>query len=76
MARKEISTMTDQALPIINHNKCTVCGTCIKVCPESVLAIQDGRLAIANPKACTYCGTCEENCPEGAVRLEYLIRWA
>lgn len=68
--------MTDQALPVINSKKCTVCGVCVDICPESVLAIENGHLSLANPKACTYCGACEENCPEGAVRLEYVIRWA
>jgi len=68
--------MTDQALPVIDNKKCTVCGECVDICPESVLAIENGRLAFVNPKACTYCGICEENCPTGAVRLEYIIRWA
>jgi len=68
--------MTDQALPIIDSKRCTVCGLCVDICPESVLAVEDGQLSLANPKACTYCGVCEENCPEGAVRLEYVIRWA
>jgi NAD-dependent dihydropyrimidine dehydrogenase PreA subunit len=48
----------------------------VDICPESVLAVDDGQLTLANPKACTYCGVCEETCPEVAVRLEYVIRWA
>jgi len=68
--------MTDQALPIIDSKKCTVCGVCVDICPELALEVEDGQISLASPKACTYCGACEENCPVGAVRLEYVIRWA
>ncbi len=68
--------MKDQALPIIDSKKCTVCGLCVYNCPETALAVQDTSLVFVNSEACTYCGTCEDTCPEGAVRLEYVIRWA
>ncbi len=28
----------EKAYPIINQNKCTLCGSCIKVCPQNTLA--------------------------------------
>lgn len=68
--------MTDRALPIIDSNKCTLCGNCVELCPEGVYEFRNGVLVIHNPQACSYCGTCEEICPEGAVRLEYIIQWA
>jgi ferredoxin len=68
--------MTDQTLPIIDKRKCTICGQCVEECPELALGIQEGQLLFTQPQACTFCGTCEEICPQGAVRLEYVIRWA
>lgn len=75
MAGKEIS-MADRILPVINKQKCILCGLCVDACPEGVLDLQEGELAFANPQDCVYCATCEETCPEGAVRCEFEIRWA
>ena len=65
-----------RVLPVINKQKCVLCGLCVDTCPEGVLALQADELVIANPQNCTYCATCEETCPEGAVRCEFEIRWA
>ena len=67
--------MADQSLPIINKQKCTLCGQCVDICPEGVLELEEDTLVIANPQNCTYCTTCEETCPEGAVRCEFVILW-
>jgi len=67
--------MADKSLPIINKQKCNLCGQCVDVCPEGVLEIEEGILVIANPQNCTYCTTCEEICPEDAVRCDFVILW-
>ena len=68
--------MTDLRLPLIDREKCTICGMCVEVCPESVLSVESGNLTIVNPKRCTSCAQCEDVCPEGAVRVFYQISWA
>ena len=69
-------SMANKRLPIINKQKCILCGLCVETCPEDVLELQADELVIANPQNCTFCTTCEETCPEEAVRCEFEIRWA
>lgn len=69
----------------INHDKCTVCGQCVKVCPKNVLKILPSyaKIYIAcssreRGKAvssvcsvgCIGCGLCARVCPEGAIVME------
>lgn len=68
--------MADQTLPVINHKKCILCGMCVDVCPEGVLALEAGELLIAHPDRCTLCAECEGVCPEKAVACYYQISWA
>jgi formate hydrogenlyase subunit 6/NADH:ubiquinone oxidoreductase subunit I len=68
--------MAEKVLPVINKQKCVLCGLCVDSCPEGVLALQASELVFANSQDCVYCATCEETCPEGAVRCEFEIRWA
>jgi NAD-dependent dihydropyrimidine dehydrogenase PreA subunit len=60
---------------VIDQERCTRCGICVRACPEAVVALEDGRLVLARPEACTYCGFCEELCPVGAIALAYAIVW-
>jgi MinD superfamily P-loop ATPase len=68
--------MTDLNLPVIDKEKCTLCGTCVDVCPEDVLAIAEETLTYANPDQCTMCTECEAACPENAVACYFQIGWA
>ena len=52
----------------INHEKCTLCGTCIESCPFNALEIQDGKVEVN--AACKLCKLCIKTCPEGAIYLE------
>ena len=57
--------------PIINWNKCTHCGECIPVCPESIFdSDYDGLMAYHNSYKCVACGQCGEACPENAIEFE------
>jgi ferredoxin len=60
---------------VIDQAACTQCGICVRVCPEAVVALEDGRLVVTAPAACTFCGLCEELCPESAIALSYAIVW-
>ncbi|MDP2966757.1 MAG: 4Fe-4S binding protein [Pelolinea sp.] len=68
--------MADRILPVINKQKCVLCGLCADACPEGVITLQEGDIVFANPQDCVYCTTCEETCPENALRCEFEIRWA
>ena len=72
----KVKNVADKSLPVINKQKCVLCGLCVDTCPEGVLEIQADDLIIANPQNCTFCTTCEDTCPEDAVRCEFEIRWA
>ncbi|KAL7715560.1 Uncharacterized protein QTN25_006957 [Entamoeba marina] len=60
----------DRAILSINSRKCIGCKVCVKVCPFSVLAIEDSVCVAPNMVSCVGCGTCERNCPMGAITVE------
>jgi ferredoxin len=68
--------MADLNLPVIDRQKCTLCGTCVDICPEDVLAIEGEKLVYVHPEQCTMCAECESACPEGAVACYYQVSWA
>ncbi|WP_044213761.1 EFR1 family ferrodoxin [Saccharicrinis fermentans] len=63
--RKQLSATvypkTDQAL-------CTLCGTCVDVCPVGAISIEQS--VVTNGELCTVCCACVKQCSEQARRLE------
>ena len=72
-------------LPIVDINKCTACGKCVKVCPKSLyilLPVSSGYYVKCNSRdpggatakvcqsGCIACMKCEKACPTGAVKVE------
>jgi Na+-translocating ferredoxin:NAD+ oxidoreductase RNF subunit RnfB len=68
--------------PVVDLEKCTGCGNCVKACPKNVIAllpkkripyvtcksVLKGKIAKGDCKvACTACGTCSRKCPEKAI---------
>lgn len=53
----------------LDSSKCTGCGTCLQVCPHSVLAKRNGTVVIEDRDACMECGACAKNCPAGAISV-------
>jgi len=61
---------------LVDRDRCTLCLSCVSVCPQSALV--DGKdlpqlkLIEAN---CVQCGLCQRACPESAIELEprYLL---
>ena len=68
--------MADLNVPVIDAKKCVLCGLCVEICPENVLAIEADALVYANPDSCTMCAACESICPENVVACYYQISWA
>ena len=46
---------------LLNSDRCTVCGRCIKACPHGVNTIDCGKLVMEREK-CTFCGACIPAC--------------
>jgi nitroreductase/NAD-dependent dihydropyrimidine dehydrogenase PreA subunit len=59
----------------VNHESCTGCKTCIEVCPNALLEINDTKKAQFTPYAttlCIVCGQCMMVCPHEAVHINGL----
>ncbi len=57
------------AYPHVNHEICSRCGKCVRICEESehrALQIADGFLTV-NKQVCVGCGLCRFVCPVGAI---------
>jgi pyruvate formate lyase activating enzyme len=52
----------------VDRMRCTACGDCVAVCPESALSLNHARLEI-NRSACTACGLCVAACEPEALTL-------
>ena len=60
--------------PLINHNLCLGCGTCVKACPErskNVLGLIQGKAHLVNPTHCIGHGACKTACPFDAIELVF-----
>ena len=68
MARGEINV--EALTPLIELDKCTGCGLCVKVCPFNALQFVGegkGRKVRVIEAACAGCGTCGAECMFGAI---------
>lgn len=54
------------AQPVVDREKCELCGLCIEHCPPHVMAIENSRLTIDH-RRCIGCFCCQELCPRGAL---------
>lgn len=50
---------------LFDSNKCVLCGTCVRVCPQKAIKIEDNKLT-TDPDKCNHCGQCEIYCIPGA----------
>jgi uncharacterized protein (DUF362 family)/NAD-dependent dihydropyrimidine dehydrogenase PreA subunit len=60
--------------PVINRVKCTVCGTCVRMCPVDPKAVDWHSRDKSKPPSykydrCIRCFCCQEVCPEGAISV-------
>ncbi len=73
--------MNSNGLPMIDENKCTACGICVKTCPRNIITLipktQELFLGCVNPDAgpyvrrvcqvgCVACGLCVKKNPAGS----------
>ncbi|MBF0150788.1 MAG: CoB--CoM heterodisulfide reductase iron-sulfur subunit A family protein [Magnetococcales bacterium] len=53
---------------VIEHERCSGCGTCLPLCPFKAIQRQDHGKARINPVLCMGCGTCVAACPGGVIK--------
>ena len=53
----------------VDHERCSVCDVCSRVCFYGAIAEADGKITISRER-CDGCGLCVEWCPKGALTLE------
>ena len=47
-------------------DKCTMCGSCVEVCPVEAINEGDPKYII-DPELCIDCGACQPECPVEAI---------
>ena len=59
---------------VIDNEKCTQCGKCVKVCRFNAINNSEFRTPnsklIIDPISCESCGICFHICPKGAIKME------
>jgi len=53
----------------IEHNKCDLGGSCVKVCPKGVLSKEEKKIVAKHPEKCNLCNSCVEVCDAGVVKV-------
>jgi heterodisulfide reductase subunit A len=66
LARSAIQT--SRTVSEVRHTLCSVCETCIAVCPFQARYREKDRIRVIEA-ACQGCGICVAACPNGAARL-------
>ncbi|MEM3722163.1 MAG: hydrogenase iron-sulfur subunit [Candidatus Bathyarchaeia archaeon] len=59
-----VTTSPEKAFVIVDL--CNGCGECVKICPVTAIAMQEGKAKI-DPFQCTGCGACIPICPREAI---------
>lgn len=55
-----------------NRSLCTRSGTCIGVCPEDAISLDEHYYPVLDESLCTSCGKCAQVCPGGSVSFSKL----
>jgi DNA-directed RNA polymerase subunit D len=53
----------------LDHAKCDLGGSCVRVCPKGVLAKEDKKIVVKHPEKCNLCGGCMEVCDAGVIKV-------
>jgi MinD superfamily P-loop ATPase len=53
-------------VPIVDHNRCTLCGKCDEICQFNAIVVI-GKTVMPFHELCHSCGGCLRVCPDGAI---------
>lgn len=72
-AIKKISKQEKQrtmiAKAIVNKEKCTACGKCIRKCPLNIISVNEDKTALIDSAKCIGCGACINTCHFDAIQI-------
>lgn len=57
------------AMAMINEDKCSQCGECVKACPVHAIIKENGKPPVLNAMKCIGCGNCKKTCHFGAIEI-------
>ncbi len=60
-------------MPLIDREKCNLCGLCITVCGCGAIILVHNVVAIIETEECHWCTICEAVCPTGALTCAFEI---
>jgi coenzyme F420 hydrogenase subunit beta len=60
------------AIAFYDQNLCARTGTCVGICPENAISLDENYYPVLDETLCTTCGKCGEVCPGGQVNFEKL----
>ncbi|MEA3291717.1 MAG: Coenzyme F420 hydrogenase/dehydrogenase, beta subunit C-terminal domain, partial [Pseudomonadota bacterium] len=60
------------AVAFRERSLCTRSGTCVGICPEGAISLDEDYYPVLDAAACTECGKCGAICPGGSVEFERL----
>src|SRR5512136_136069 len=53
----------------VEHSKCDLGGSCVKVCPKGVLSKEERKIVAKHPEKCNMCNSCVEICDAGVIKV-------
>jgi len=65
----KVEKISTNERPVIDRQKCNLCGQCVDICAFGALKINKQKL-ILNNFFCEGCAACETICPQKAIRME------
>lgn len=78
-------TMNAEGLPVVDFEKCTACGDCVRICPKDLFeivpaeqhllvqcksALKDDEVVAWCKVGCTACGRCAADAPQGVLTMK------
>jgi len=71
-AKEEQLTEPASLHPVVDHNLCIGCASCVEACPEkNVLGLISGKAHLVTPSNCIGHGACKSACPMGGITLVF-----
>jgi MinD superfamily P-loop ATPase len=67
--RVERRAAVDVLVPVVDEERCTLCGACAEVCAFKAITVV-GSTVLTFSELCHSCGACTLFCPEDAIREE------